>query len=164
MEPSEQGTKVYPDIGGGTNWWSASYSRQTGLFYVASREGGAVFFKGDSPFKEGELFFGGGARMIPRDERRGAIKALNPVTGQLVWEFPLTRTAAGGVLSTAGGLLFAGTNEGDFLALDAKSGKDLWRFRTGAPVTANPVTYMSGGRQQVAVASGKALFVWELAE
>jgi alcohol dehydrogenase (cytochrome c) len=162
MVPSVEGTRVYPDVGGGTNWWSSSYSPQTNLFYVAAREGGATYFKGGAEFVEGELYFGGGSRQIPRDDRFGAIRALEPTTGKLVWEFKLARTAGGGILTTAGGLAFVGTNEGDFLALDAATGKNLWRFRTGAAVNSNPVTYMSGGKQHVAVASGKALFVFEV--
>lgn len=160
--PSAEGTKVYPDIGGGNNWWSPSYSPQTGLYYVAAREVGAIFYKGDADFKEGAMFNGGGARNIPNDERYGALRALDPATGNVVWEFKTVQTSGGGVLTTAGGLAFYGTTEGDFLALDAKTGKLLYQFRTGASITANPITYMSDGKQQVAIASGKALFIFQL--
>lgn len=160
-EPTIEGTKVYPDVGGGTNWWSPSYSPQTNLYYVAARESGAFYYKGEAEYRPGSLFNGGGARQVPQDERWGAIRALDPVSGNLVWEFKLHRTPGGGVLTTAGGLAFAGTNEGEFLALDAKSGKLLWRFRTGGTVSANPITYMNEGKQQVAIAAGKALFIFE---
>ena len=67
-----------------------------------------------------------------------------------------------GVLSTAGGLVFAGTNEGDFLALDAATGKSLWHFQTGALIRANAMSYLSGGKQHVVIASGSAIFAFGL--
>jgi alcohol dehydrogenase (cytochrome c) len=161
MKPSVEGTKVFPDIGGGTNWWSSSYNPQTNLYYVAARESGAIFYKGEADFKEGTLFNAGGARQIP-DDRFGAIRALEPTTGNLVWEFKLHRTPGAGILTTAGGIAFTGTSEGDLIALDAKSGKLLWRFRTGGSVSSNAVTYLHEGKQQIAMAAGKGLFVFEV--
>ncbi|MBL8228517.1 MAG: PQQ-dependent dehydrogenase, methanol/ethanol family [Bryobacterales bacterium] len=161
-KPSEAGTKLYPDLGGGANWWSSSYSPQTGLYYVAAREQGGIYYKGDPTFREGAAFHGGGARAIPRDESYGALRALNAATGELVWEQRFVRTPGSGILTTAGGLVFFGSPDGDFLALDATTGNVLYRFRTGATVVANPVTYSIDGRQQVAIVAGKALFVFEL--
>jgi alcohol dehydrogenase (cytochrome c) len=77
-----------------------------------------------------------------------------------VWEFPLHSPPWSGVLSTAGGLVFGGANEGHFFALNAATGKPLWRFPTGGPVQSNPVSFMSNGKQLVAVAAGHALFVF----
>ena len=78
------------------------------------------------------------------------------------WEFKLHSDADAGVLSTAGNLVFAGTNEGDFFALDALTGRAVWHFQTGAPINANPVSYLSGGKQQVAIASGNSIFAFAL--
>ena len=72
--------------------------------------------------------------------------------------------AEAGVLSTAGNLLFAGTNEGDFFALDATTGRPLWHFQTGGLINANPVSYLSGGKQQVAIASGNSILAFALME
>jgi alcohol dehydrogenase (cytochrome c) len=80
------------------------------------------------------------------------------------WEFKLHSDAGAGVLSTAGNLVFAGTNEGDFFALDAPTGRPLWHFQTGAMINANPVTYLSGRKQQVAIAAGNSIFVFALEE
>jgi alcohol dehydrogenase (cytochrome c) len=166
--PTEEGTLVYPSVGGGTNWWSPSYSPQTNLFYVTSNEQGHIYFKGDNEYKEGLFFNGGGAQRIPPDKRTedpyGAIRALNPATGELAWEFRMQNPGRAGILSTAGGLIFTATAEGDFMALDARNGKQLWRFQTGAGIGSNPVTYLSGGKQHVAITSGSALFVFELGE
>ena len=60
----------------------------------------------------------------------------------------------GGVLSTAGGLVFGGSDEGFFFALDSATGKPLWRFQTGGKIVSNPISYLSEGKQRVAIAAG----------
>ena len=69
-----------------------------------------------------------------------------------------------GVMTTAGGLVFAGTVTGNFIALDAETGADLWRSRLGGEIIAAPVTYLSNGRQQVSIAAGHAIFTFRLPE
>ncbi|HUA85255.1 MAG TPA: PQQ-dependent dehydrogenase, methanol/ethanol family [Bryobacteraceae bacterium] len=160
--PTTEGTTLYPDVGGGTNWFSPSYSPMTDLFYVPVREVGGVYLKGEAEYKPGAQFNGGGLRPISGEDPAGAIRALNPATGELKWEFKLSSDAQAGVLTTAGNLLFAGSNEGDFFALDATSGAALWHYQTGAPIAANPVSYLSGGKQQIAIASGNAIFAFAL--
>jgi alcohol dehydrogenase (cytochrome c) len=162
--PTGEGSKVYPDVGGGTNWFSPSFSPRTNLFYLSAHDAGAVYFKGDAEYKEGAQFNGGGLRPIPGEEHTGAIRALNPATGEIKWEFKLHSGSRAGVLSTAGNLLFGSSNEGDFYALDATAGTLLWRFQTGGVIKANPITYLSGGKQQVAIASGNSIFVFGLQE
>jgi alcohol dehydrogenase (cytochrome c) len=83
-----------------------------------------------------------------------------PGSGEIKWEYKIFSAPWAGVLSTAGGLVFAGTNEGDFLALDAATGKSLWRFQTGGSVQANPMSYLSDGKQHVAIAAGNAIFAF----
>jgi alcohol dehydrogenase (cytochrome c) len=78
------------------------------------------------------------------------------------WQFPLYSAPWGGVLATAGGLVFAGSNEGNFFALDALTGKPLWDFETGARIAANPVSFTVDGKQCVAIASNRVLFVFGL--
>jgi alcohol dehydrogenase (cytochrome c) len=163
-EPTVEGKKTYPDVGGGTNWFSPSYSPQTGLFYVASRDVGGVYLKGDPTFRSGAQFNGGGQAPIAGEEALGFIRALAPGTGELKWQFQLHSVAEAGILSTAGNLLFAGTNEGAFFALDASNGHPLWHFQTGGVINANPVTYLSNGKQQVAIASGNSIQVFALDE
>jgi alcohol dehydrogenase (cytochrome c) len=160
--PTTEGAKVYPDVGGGTNWFSPSYSPMSNLFYVPVREVGGVYLKGEAEYKPGAQFNGGGLRPISGEDPAGAIRALNPATGELKWEFKLNSEAEAGVLTTAGNLLFAGSNEGDFFALDATSGGALWHFQTGAPIGANPVSYLSAGKQHVAIASGNTIFAFAL--
>ena len=161
-EPVENGVKVYPHPAGGTNWFSPSYSPQNKLFYVAVRESGGVVYKGEADYKPGTEYNGGGLRNIPGEPGWGAIRALEPMSGELRWEYPLFSPPWAGVLSTAGGLVFGGTNEGYFFALDAASGKLLWRFQTGGKIIANPITYLSEGKQHVAIAAGHAIYVFAL--
>ena len=161
-EPTVEGSKVYPDVTGGTNWFSPSYSPQADLFFVAARDVGGVFLKGNAEYKTGAQFNGGGQSPIVGEDPIGAIRAMNPNTGELKWEFKLHSEAEAGVLSTAGNLVFAGTNEGDFFALDAPTGRPLWHFQTGATINANPVSYLSGGKQQVVIASGNSIFAFAL--
>ena len=160
--PSVQGTLVYPSLQGVTNWFSPSYSPQTDLFYVAVREMGSYYYKGEAEYKPGTFFGGGGERALDGDEAWGAIRALNPTTGKMIWEFHLKSPPWAGVLSTAGGLVFGGSNEGNVYALDARDGKPLWDFQTGASMESNPISFLMDGKQHVAVAAGRAVFVFGL--
>src|SRR5262249_16721459 len=152
--PTAEGTKLYPDLGGGTNWFSPSFSPQSNLFYVAARDVAGIYYKGDLEYKPGAQFNGGGFGRVPGEEPSGAIRALNPATGELKWEFKLFSPPSAGVLSTAGNLVFGGSNEGDFYALDASTGRLLWRIQAGAVISSNAISYLSGDKQQVAVAAG----------
>ena len=111
-EPSEKGSLVWPNLNGATVWFSPSYSPQTSLFYVAVREIGSVYFKRPAEYKEGTFYAGGGEDELPADDASGAIRALDPATGELRWEFKLHSPPWAGVLSTAGGLVFSGSDEG----------------------------------------------------
>jgi alcohol dehydrogenase (cytochrome c) len=128
----------------------------------AAREEGVTFFKTKGDYIAGEYFAGGGVKGIKGVEPSGSIKALEVETGKLRWEFKLHSPPWAGLLSTAGGVVFGGSSEGWFFALDANSGKSLWRFPTGGPIYANPISYLVAGKQQVAIAAGNALFAFAL--
>jgi alcohol dehydrogenase (cytochrome c) len=162
--PTVEGTTVYPSVPGATNWWSPSYHPQLSALFVAARIEGGVYHKGDAEYKQGAQFNAGGFRPLPGEEPYGAIRALSSTTGDLQWEFRLHSPAAAGVLSTAGNLVFGGASEGDFFALEASSGKLLWRFQTGAGIVSNPISYLSAGQQHVAIAAGGAIFAFALEE
>lgn len=161
-EPSIEGTLVYPDITGGANWFSPSYSPQTKLFYHAAREVGTTYYKGEADYKPGTAFTGGGGRRMDGDEAYGAVRAWEATTGKLKWEFKLLSPPMAGLLSTAGGLVFGGAEEGNIFALDADNGKPLWDFQLGGTIRANPMSFSVDGKQYVALAAGSALFVFGL--
>jgi alcohol dehydrogenase (cytochrome c) len=161
MEPSEKGTTVYPSLQGSTNWASPSYSPRTGLLYVPVREMGSIYFKTATEYKPGTYYTGGSEKALG-EEATGAIRAIDVKTGKRVWDFPLPSPMWAGVLSTAGGLVFSGSQEGNFYALDAATGKPLWNFQTGGPIRSGPMSFAVDGKQHVAVCGGHALFVFAI--
>jgi alcohol dehydrogenase (cytochrome c) len=161
-DPSFEGTLVFPNIQGASNWPSPSYSPRTKLFYQAAREMGTHYYKGEAKYTAGEAFVGGGGRAVNGDDAWGAVRALEATTGRLQWEFKLLSPPWTGLLSTAGGLVFGGTEEGNFFALDAESGRPLWDLQLGAAIKANPISFGLDRKQYVAVAAGYGIFVFGL--
>jgi alcohol dehydrogenase (cytochrome c) len=162
--PAAEGTKSCPAVGGGHNWQATTYSLQTGWYYFPTMEGCQTYYKNRQEFREGLLFTGSTGSPIPLEPTSGAIVAMDPATGAIKWKYELVSPAPSGLVSSAGGLVFAGTREGHFIALDAKSGKVLWKYQTGATVIAPPITYLFNGRQYVAVESGSTMMTFSLPE
>jgi alcohol dehydrogenase (cytochrome c) len=160
--PTLEGTPVWPAVGGANNWYSPTFSPLTGMLYVAVREAGSLYFTGDADYIEGEQFNGGGFRSVPGEQEWGAVRAYNPLTGDMKWEHKLFTPPWAGLLSTAGNLVFGGTNEGQVFALQASTGKPLWRFQAGGAARSNPISYSSEGKQYVAMAMGNSLYVFGL--
>src|SRR5436853_256721 len=104
----------------------------------------------------------GGKHLIAQANRNGFFYVLDRNTGQLKWEFRHLSPTYSGVLSTAGGLLFTGDAEGNFIALDAASGKPLWHFQMGGAVYASPLAFSVDGREYVAIAAGSSLYTFGL--
>jgi len=161
--PTPDGNVVSPSVGGATNWWSAAYSPRTELFYVNAFDGEQEFFIREQEFTEGEQFTGGGAQnVLPNDKYKSAIRALDPRDGQLRWEFPIKPRSTSGLLATAGDLVFGGTVDGYFFALDANSGEELWHIAVGSRVHSAPMTYAVDGQQYVTIAAGNVVFTFGL--
>jgi len=161
-EPTEEGNLIWPSLQGATNWFSPSYNPDTEQFFVATRLMGAVYYKADVVYEEGEPFLGGGEQALSGDDAAGAIRALDVLTGKQQWEFMLHSPPWAGVMATAGGLVFGGSNEGNVFALDAKSGKALWDFQTGGAVRTNPMSFAIDGKQRIVTTGGGTLFVFGL--
>jgi alcohol dehydrogenase (cytochrome c) len=159
-DPKPEAVATYPGVHGATNYMSTSYSPDTRLVYVATREEGTAFYNANAEFIKGTYYVAGGNRGIPGVEPSGSIQALDPTTGERRWSFALHSPPWAGVLSTAGGLVFGGTSEGNVFALDSASGKALWNFQTGATVTSNPISYELDGKQYIALAAGRALIAF----
>jgi alcohol dehydrogenase (cytochrome c) len=158
-EPTVEGKLIWPSLGGGSNWYSSTYSAKTGLYYVNVKEEGAIYHKGEAEYRPGALFNGGGQNDYKDEEPYGAVRALEVATGKLRWEYKLHRPSHAGLMSTGGGLVF-GSNLTSFFALDAVKGDLLWRFETGSFIDANPITYMWEGKQYVVIAAGHVLLVF----
>jgi len=165
LEPSLEGVIVSPTIVGATNWWSPAYSPHTGLFYVNAFDGEQEYFKREQEYVEGEYYSGGaGRRVAPVDNYQSAIRAIDPATGDIRWEFPVAPRSSSGLLSTAGNLVFGGTVGGYFFALDAASGEELWHMNVGGRVHSAPMTYAVDGVQYISIAAGNVLFTFGLGE
>ena len=161
--PTLEGTRVCPGAAGATNWMSPTYDPQTKLFYVTAREQCDIFATAPQPFEAGHAYYG--SAYFPNDEAQpfwGALRALDPYTGKLKWEWKHSSPTWAGVLSTAGGLVFTGDAEGNFIALDAATGKALWHFQCGSSVFSSPMSFAIDGKQYVAVAAGSTLFTFGL--
>ena len=161
--PTLTGVPVCPGAIGATNWMSPTYDPQTKLFYVTAREQCDIFSTAPQPYEAGHAFYG--SAYFPNDDAQpfwGAVRAIDPATSQVKWELKHLSPSWSGVLSTAGGLVFTGDAEGNFMALDAASGKILWHFQCGASVYASPMTYAIDGKQYVTVAAGTTLFAFAL--
>ncbi|MBM3813935.1 MAG: PQQ-dependent dehydrogenase, methanol/ethanol family [Acidimicrobiia bacterium] len=163
IDPSPEGTYIWPGVQGATNWYSPSYNPLTGHFYLSVWENRSVYYKGEQKYSPGNRYIASVPLIdLPDEPGHGAIRALHPQTGDKIWEYKLHTKPWAGVLSTAGRIVFGGSDEGHFFALDAETGRELWRQNCGGIIRANPVTYMSGGKQVVAIAAGSAIFTFEL--
>jgi alcohol dehydrogenase (cytochrome c) len=163
--PDEDGEKTCPDLGGGTNFFSPSYDPSQRLFFVTARETCATYYGYEQSFKTGDQYTGG-ATTRPRDQKNfGALRAIDPVTAQLKWEYRYTlgTTSSSGVLSTASGLVFAGDGDGNIMAFDSRTGKNLWHYQLGVAIRSTAgTTYMVDGSQYLLVPSGAALTAFAL--
>ncbi|MEE2899644.1 MAG: PQQ-binding-like beta-propeller repeat protein, partial [Gemmatimonadota bacterium] len=145
------------------NWWSPSYSPRTDLLYVNAYDGETRYFIRDEEYVAGERFTGGGGETpLPADKYVSAIRAISPQTGDIEWEYPIQPRSSAGVLSTAGDLVFSGTVDGFFFALDALTGEERWYINLGSRVHSAPMSFMVDGKQYVSVAAGNVLFTFAL--
>jgi alcohol dehydrogenase (cytochrome c) len=153
----KKGNSIFsaPSFLGGKNQMPMAYSPDTKLFYVPSNEWGMEIWNEPVTYKKGAAYLGAGFTIKTiNDEYIGAMRAVDPKTGKIVWEVKNNAPLWGGVLTTAGNLVFWGTPEGLLKAADAKTGKVMWEFQTGSGVVAPPITWMQGGEQYVSVVSG----------
>lgn len=159
-QPTEKGSLICPDVTGATNWNSPAFNPATGLFYVTAREACATFYAWRQEFIEDRDFFGGAGMRAGRGY--GAVRAIDPLTGQVKWESKQFTPSVSGLLTTASSLVFGGDADGSITAYDARNGRVLWNFQTGAGILAAPSTVMVGGKQLVLIGSGTTLFAFGL--
>lgn len=167
-KPTEDGEITCPDLRGGTNFWPPSFDPETGLFFVNAREGCMTYFSWEQEYIPGQRYTGGAGQYIRDDPdmpHYGALRALNPATGERIWEFRYPTPSGAGLMTTASGLIFTGDEQGNLIALNSRSGEPLWSHQMGATLWGtSAITYMVDGRQYVLAPAGTNLTAWALFE
>jgi len=162
---TEASTPCVPDNYGGANFSPPSFDASRKLFFVMARETCAVYVQqpGQQP-QPGRLWMGGVLRRTAAPGTEfSAVRAIDVTNGQVRWEYKVGVPSMAGVTSTASGIVFAGSQEGNFNALDAGTGKLLWTTNTGANIYgAAATTFMLDGRQWVLIPSGLKLIAFAL--
>jgi alcohol dehydrogenase (cytochrome c) len=154
---SEAKEWICPGAPGGKNSsYTAAYSPTTKLMYVPVIESCMQMKKATAMFVQGIPYWGGGWDKTQGDDQTsyGHLSAIDPTTGAVKWRHKEDYPLIGGTLTTAGGLVFTGNQEGQVMAFDDLTGKVLWTFQSGASVRGQPSTYKIGGQQYIAVPSG----------
>ena len=152
-----KGTSVFavPAFLGAKNWMPMAYSQKTKNFYVPSNEWGMDIWNQPISYKKGAAYLGAGFTIKPIfEDHIGSLKAIEPLTGKVKWDYKNPAPLWGGVLTTAGGLVFTGTPEGKFLAFDDETGEILYKFQLGSGIVGSPVTWEQDGEQYISIVSG----------
>ncbi len=156
--PNHPAKGVCPNLIGGKNWQPMSYNPETGLVYIPSNNVCMDWSVSDVTYKRGVFYLGG--EFPPHDGPGGydgELIAWDPVKHEKVWGLKSDLPFNGGTLTTGGDLVFQGDLHGDFRALDAKTGEELWKKNLGSGMGAGPITYKVNGKQYVAVVVGRTV-------
>src|SRR6202048_4888599 len=152
--PTKQGARMLPGANGGVEWSPMAVNPQLGLAYAINLHQPITYHVENSPYPQGKLWLGGAFKVIPTEEQWGNVTAVDYNTGKIRWQVKTPQPMIGGILATAGGLVFTGEGNGHFKAYDARTGAILWQFQAGAGVNAPPSSYTVDGKQYIVVAAG----------
>ena len=152
--PTKDGARMLPGANGGVEWSPMAVNPTLRLAYAANLHQPMTYHVEEAAYPGGKLWLGGAFKVIASEKQWGRLAAVNLDTGKLAWKFDTEQPLIGGVLATAGDLVFNGEGNGLFRAFDARNGKMLWEYQCGAGVNAPAVSYTVGGKQYVAVAAG----------
>ncbi|MBI3526419.1 MAG: PQQ-binding-like beta-propeller repeat protein [Betaproteobacteria bacterium] len=153
--PTAQGARMLPGANGGVEWNPMAVNPKLHMAYAANLHQPMTYHVEEAGYPGGDkLWLGGAFKAIASEKQWGRLAAVNLDTGKLAWKADTAQPLMGGVLATAGNLVFTGEGNGSFNAYEAKSGKKLWSFNCGAGVNSPPVSYEIGGKQYIAVAAG----------
>jgi alcohol dehydrogenase (cytochrome c) len=152
--PTPEGARMLPGANGGVEWSPIAVNPQLGLSYAINLHQPMTYQVQSSPYPGGKLWLGGAFKVIPGEEQAGNVTAVDYNTGKIRWQVKTPQPMIGGILATAGGVVFTGEANGRFRAYDARNGNVLWTFNAGAGVNAPPSSYMAGGKQYIVVAAG----------
>jgi len=146
--------RMFPGANGGVEWSPIATNPGLNMAYAINLEQEMTYTIASSPYPNGKLWLGGAFTNIPGGVQAGNVTAVDYNTGKIKWQVKTPQPMIGGLLATAGGLVFTGEANGWFKAYDAKSGSILWKFHAGAGVNAPPSSYTAGGKQYIVVAAG----------
>jgi PQQ-dependent dehydrogenase (methanol/ethanol family) len=152
--PTKDGARMLPGANGGVEWSPIATDPGQSLAYAINLHQPMTYHVENSPYPNGKLWLGGAFKVIPSEAQAGNITAVNYDTGKIKWQVKTPEPMIGGILATAGGLVFTGEGNGKFAAYNSSTGKELWSFRAGAGVNAPPSSYMVGGKQYIVVGAG----------
>jgi glucose dehydrogenase len=152
--PTKEGARMLPGANGGVEWSPIATDPGQGLAYAINLHQPMTYQVENSPYPNGKLWLGGAFKAIPGETQAGNITAVDYNTGKIKWKVKTPEPMIGGILATAGGLVFTGEGNGKFAAYNSSTGKELWSFHAGAGVNAPPSTYMVGGKQYIVVGAG----------
>ncbi len=152
--PTPEGERMLPGANGGVEWSPMAFNSKTRLAYALNLHQPMTYHVEETPYPGGKLWLGGAFKVIPGEKQWGRVSAVNIDDGKVAWKHDTEQPLIGGGLATAGDLFFFGEGNGNFNALDAKTGKKLWSFNCGAGANAMPVSYMVGKKQYVAMGCG----------
>ena len=156
-------TEHWPSTRGAKNWQHAAFNPKTGLLYANTLHEGRMYKHLETkPFEKGARYMYIENLPLPSAAGQpvGHIEAIDPLTAEKKWRVPLLDFQIWSAMLASGDLLFTGKETGEFIALDAATGKQLWQFQTGSGVNAMPVTYTYKGKQYVTVLSGIGGLYW----
>ena len=155
VPPTADGVRITPGTLGATSWSPTAWNQELGLVYIAAIHQPSLFFSRPlSPTEEQPWTHISFFQPVTDENGSGNVSAINPATGEIAWQNQRDNPMVGGMLSTAGNLVFTGEGEGRLIALDASSGRELWRHEVQYGVNAPPVSYSVNDRQYIAVAVG----------
>ncbi len=152
--PTAEGARMLPGANGGVEWNPMAVNPKLGLAYAANLHQPMTYHVEAAKYPGGKLWLGGAFKTIASEKQWGRLAAVDMSTGKMVWKADTQQPLMGGVLATAGGLVFTGEGNGAFNAYNGKTGDKLWSFQCGAGVNAPAVSYSIGGKQYIAVAAG----------
>jgi len=152
--PTKDGARMLPGANGGVEWSPMAINPNLRLTYAINLHQPMTYHVESTPYPEGKLWLGGAFKAIPEEEQYGNVTAVEYDTGNIRWKVKTPQPMIGGVLATAGGLVFTGEGNGLFKAYDAETGSVLWKFQAGAGVNAPPSSYTVDGKQYIVVAAG----------
>jgi alcohol dehydrogenase (cytochrome c) len=153
--PTKEGARMLPGANGGVEWSPMAIDPTQNTAYAINLHQPMTYHVEETPYPGGnKLWLGGAFKVIPGEEQSGNVSAVDYNTGKIRWQAKTPQPMIGGILATAGGLVFTGEANGWFKAYDSSNGSELWRFQCGAGVNAPPASYTIGGKQYIVVGAG----------